>query len=105
MPGPYLYFLTPLRRAGVLQYVQLDRFAGQLLQFGPEPVDLRTAMAVHHAWMVSLDSNLDVVQVPADRERAYPGRPSDPPVYRVSDLVDALVLDREDLRADGDPGL
>jgi hypothetical protein len=33
----------------------------------------------------------------------YPGRPCHPPVYRVSDLVDAQVLDRHDLRPGGDP--
>ena len=51
-----------------------------------------------------MDINLDVVQVPADRHRAYPGRPWYPPVYRVSDLVDQQVLDRLELRAGGDPG-
>jgi hypothetical protein len=40
-----LYFLPPLRRAVVLHHVQLHRFAGQFLQFGAEPVGLRTATA------------------------------------------------------------
>ena len=52
-----------------------------------------------------MDINLDVVQVPADRHIAYPGRPWNPPVYRVGDLVDQQVLDRLELRAGGDPGL
>src|SRR6266480_1715293 len=66
MPGPYLYFLPPLRRASVLHHMQLHRFAGQLLQFGAEPVVLRTAMAERHAWPVSLDLNPDVIQVGPD---------------------------------------
>ena len=43
---------------------------------------------------VSLDSNLDVVQVPADGYRGHPGRPSYPPVNRVSDRVDKEYADR-----------
>jgi hypothetical protein len=61
-------------------------------------------MAEHHARTVGLDADLDVVQVPADRDRAYPGRLSYPPVYRVGDLVDAQLLDRQELRAGRDPG-
>src|SRR6185312_5410239 len=103
--GPYLYFLPPLRRASVFHHVQLHRFAGQLLQFGAEPVILRTAMAERHAWPVSLDLNPDMIQAGPDRDRGYPGRPWYPPVYRLSDLVDAQVLGRHDLRPGGDPGL
>jgi len=102
---PYFYYLPPLRRAIVLEHVQLHRFADQFLQLGAEPVQLRTAMAGRHARPGSLDTNPDVVQVPADRYRGYPGRPWYPPVYRVSDLVDAQVLDRHDLRPGRDPGL
>jgi len=46
------------------------------------------AMAVHQARPAGVDINLDMVQVPApDRHIAYPGRPWNPPVYRVGDLV------------------
>src|SRR5712691_8479793 len=77
---------------------QVHRFAGQLLQFGAEPVQLRTAMAKRHARPGSLDINPDGPLVPADPYRGYPGRPSYPLVYSVSDLVDAQILNRHDLR-------
>ena len=87
-----------------LQDVQLDRFAGQFLQFGAEPVGLRMAMAVHQARPAGMDIHLDLVQVPADRHCAYPRRPWYPPVYHVGDLVDPQVLDRLEFRAGRDPG-
>ena len=62
-------------------------------------------MAVHHARPGSLDINPDVVQVPADRHRGYPGRPSYPPAHHLTDLLDTQRLDRQDLRTGGDPGL
>ena len=71
-------------------------------QLSAEPVGLRTAMAVHHAWPGGLDINLDPVQVPADRHRGYSGRPSYPPAHHLNDLLDAQRLDRHDLRAGGD---
>jgi hypothetical protein len=62
-------------------------------------------MAVHHARPGSLDINPDVVQVPADRHRGYPGRPSYPPAHHLTDLLDTQRLDRQDLRTGGGPGL
>jgi hypothetical protein len=63
------------------------------------------AMAVHQPRSAGDNINLDVVQVPRDRQIAYPGRPRDPPVYRVGDIVDPQVLDRFKFRAGGDRGL
>ncbi len=64
--------------ARLLQHVQQHRLAGQLLQLSAEPVGLRAAMAVHHAWPGGLDINPDLAGVPADRHRGYSGRPSYP---------------------------
>ena len=99
-----MYFFPLPWRASVLQYVQLDRFAGQLLQFGAQPVKLRTAMTGRDARPGSVDFNPDVIQIPPGRHGGYPGRPWYPPVYRVSDLVDAQSLDRQELRPDREPG-
>ena len=54
-----------------------------------EPVDLRVAMAVHHARPGGADRNPDVVQVVADPHRGYPGRPSDPLADQLTDVLDA----------------
>lgn len=62
--GPYLDLLPPLRRARIPHHMQSHRFAGQFLQFGAEPVQFRTAVAVRHARPGGLDVNLDIVQVP-----------------------------------------
>ena len=56
-------------------------------------------MAKRHARPGSLDINPDGPLVPADPYLGYPGRPWYPRVYRVSDLVDAQILNRHDLRA------
>ena len=68
MPGPCV---SPslLRVRAVLQHVQQDRFAGQLLQLVAEPVHFRTAMAERQARPGGADINPDVVQVPADSDR------------------------------------
>ena len=42
----------------------------------------------HLARPGGLDINPDVVQVPADRHRGYPGRPSYPPAHHLTDLLD-----------------
>src|SRR5580693_1040254 len=93
--------------AGALRphHVQLHRLAGQLLKLGAEPVGLGIAVAARHARPGGVDLDPDVVQVPEDRDRGYPGRPSYPPAYHVVDLLDAQLLDGQDLRSGGDPGL
>jgi hypothetical protein len=71
---------------------------------GPICISFR-AMAVRQSRPGSLDINPDVVRFLPERYRGYPGRPWYPPVYRVNDLVDLLILEREDLRPAGDLGL
>jgi len=45
---------------------------------------------------------MEGIQVSADRHCGYPGRPSCPPAYHLTDLLDPQRLDRHDLRTGGD---
>jgi hypothetical protein len=54
-------------------------------------------MAQHHARPGGMNINPDLVQVPADRHRGDPGRLSYPPAYQLTDLLDAQLLDGQDL--------
>jgi hypothetical protein len=60
-------------------------------------------VAEHHARPGSVDIYPDLVQVPADRHPGYPGLLSYPPAHQVTDLLDAQLLDGQDLRPGGDP--
>src|SRR5436305_15180539 len=62
-------------------------------------------MAERYAGPGSLDINPDVVQVPADPYRGYPGRQWYPSVYRLRDLFDAQILNRHELRTGCNLGL